>query len=259
LGGARADCGILTEEDIIGRTSAVNEDALRADLVRACKVLYEIGAVGRGLAGHLSARLDAERLLVKPRPTSWVSLTEDDIIVVDFEGKRLDGPNDDALEILEWPIHSQVYRARPDVSAVLHGHPVDSTILGALGIKIEPITRETAALAGKVVTYSSVLAARLIDTIQLGNETAQHLGDNSVVLVKYHGTVIAERSIGDICLTAGNLEIAAQTMLKVAAARPVPVLSPAQYAELLENQFPTTLDSKRAPERWRLLQSYHRS
>lgn len=71
------------------------ESGLREELVQPCKVLYAVKAAGDGLGGHLSARLDDERILIKPRPVSWRSLKPEDLIVIDFEDKRVDGSRRD--------------------------------------------------------------------------------------------------------------------------------------------------------------------
>ena len=55
------------------------EAALRDELVRACKVLYAVKAAGDGLGGHLSARLDKQRMLIKPRPVGWWRLKPEDL------------------------------------------------------------------------------------------------------------------------------------------------------------------------------------
>ena len=60
---------------------------------------------------HLSTRLADDRILIKSRPTTWKSLAPDDLIVVDYTGKRVDGPPSDGSDLMEWPIHTQVYRA----------------------------------------------------------------------------------------------------------------------------------------------------
>lgn len=127
-----------------------SETMLREELVRACKVLYAVKAAGGGLGGHLSARLDAQRILIKPRPVSWHRLGPDDLIVIDFEGKRLDGPAGGRFAVREWPIHAQIYAARPDVGCVLHAHPVASTLMGALGIAVEPLDQDCAAFADRL-------------------------------------------------------------------------------------------------------------
>ena len=92
------------------------ESALREGLVKACKVLYAVKAAGDGLGGHLSARLDEQRILIKPRPVSWQGLKPEDLIVIDFDGTRVDGPGGSAVR--EWPVHAQIYKTRPEVQCV---------------------------------------------------------------------------------------------------------------------------------------------
>ena len=65
---------------------------MRAELVKACRVLYAAGSAGDGLGGHLSACLDKERILIKPRPVSWSKLEPEDLIVIGFDGARVDCP-----------------------------------------------------------------------------------------------------------------------------------------------------------------------
>jgi len=68
------------------------ESDLRQDIVKACRFLYAAKVAGDGLGGHLSARLDDEKILIKPRPVSWRGLTPEDLIIIDFGGRRIDGP-----------------------------------------------------------------------------------------------------------------------------------------------------------------------
>ena len=122
------------------------ESALREGLVQACKVLYAVKAAGDGLGGHLSARLDEQRILIKPRPVGWWRLKPEDLIVIDFNGKRVDGPAGERSAVREWPIHAQIYAARPDVRCVLHAHPVASTLMATLEIAVEPLDQDCAVI-----------------------------------------------------------------------------------------------------------------
>ena len=124
------------------------EAELRAELVKACRVLYACGAAGDGLGGHVSARL-GERILIKPRPVSWWKLAPEDLIVLDFDGKRVDRPGE-ASSVKEWPIHARIYAARPDVGCVFHAHPAASTLMAALGITVEPLDQDCAALTDRL-------------------------------------------------------------------------------------------------------------
>ena len=96
-------------------------------------------------SGHLSARLDEQRILIKPRPVGWWRLKPENLIIIErFNGKRVDGPARDRSAVREWPIHAQIYRARQDVGCVLHAHPVASTLMASLNIEVEPLDQDCA-------------------------------------------------------------------------------------------------------------------
>src|SRR5438094_5912484 len=77
-------------------------------------------------SGHVSARIPGtDHVLIQPRDTSRATLTADDILVVDMSGKLLEGEGPPPSETA---LHLGVYRARPDIQAVCHGHPPMSTL-----------------------------------------------------------------------------------------------------------------------------------
>ncbi len=188
------------------------EAALRDGLVQACNVLYAVEAAGDGLGGHLSGRLDEHRILIKPRPVSWSGLKAEELIVIDFGGKRVDGAADGSTAVREWPIHAQIYVERPDVRCVLHAHPAASTLMAALDIAVEPLDQDCAAFVDRLPVLDNHAVS--ISTSALGNEVAQALGKNGALLLKNHGSVIAGKDIANVCVTAHRLEKVAETMLR---------------------------------------------
>ena len=77
-------------------------------------------------SGHVSARIPGtDRILILPRDASRAGVTPDDMLVIDLDGKVLDG---NRFPPTETAIHLGVYRARKDVQAVGHGHPPMSTL-----------------------------------------------------------------------------------------------------------------------------------
>src|SRR3970040_202661 len=77
-------------------------------------------------SGHVSARIPGtERILIQPRDTSRLALSAGDLLVVDLNGKVLEG---DLPAPAETALHTSVYRARPDANTVCHGHPPFSTL-----------------------------------------------------------------------------------------------------------------------------------
>ena len=238
-----------------------NETALRDDLVKGCKILYKCGVAS--FAGHLSTRLGDGRILIKPRPVTWKSVRSDDLIIIDSSGRRVDGPPSDGSDLMEWPIHTQLYQARPDVTWVLHAHPVQSTLMASLGIEVEPLTTECRGFAGRLPVYDNrdclLKHNAMIVTPEYGDDMARTLGTCRAMILKYHGVVVTGESVGEVCMTAHNLEIAARTMLQAAAARPLPVLDADQRDALAtaRARHGARLSAVTRVEQWEKLQDYY--
>jgi ribulose-5-phosphate 4-epimerase/fuculose-1-phosphate aldolase len=233
------------------------ESALREDLVQACKVLYAVKAAGDGLGGHLSGRLDEHRILIKPRPVSWSRLTPDDLIVIDYHGKRIDGAAGERSAVREWPIHTQIYAARPDVRCVLHAHPVASTLMAALGIVVEPLDQDCATFVSRLPVLDN--SAVSISTPELGDDVARALGNAGALLLKNHGSIVVGKDVASVCVTAHRLEKVAETMLRAASLRGLPVMSPEAQTAVLKSReaVDSALRGGLDQERWQMMQDYH--
>jgi len=232
------------------------ESSLREELVQACKVLYAVKAAGDGLGGHLSARLDENRILIKPRPVSWRGLKPEDLIVIDFNGKPVAGAEGERSAVREWPIHARAYAARPDVRCVLHAHPHASTLMAALGIGVEPLDQDCAAFAGKLPVLDN--GAVSIATPELGDEVARALGTRGAVLLKNHGSVVTGADIASVCVTAYRLEKVAETMLRAASLTKLPLMSPEKSAAILQAREAVEpgAGGKMNQERWQMMRDY---
>jgi len=228
-----------------------HETALREHLVKACRILYASGVAGDGLAGHVSARLGENRMLIKPRPVSWWKLAPDDLIVMDFQGLP------DHSSVREWPIHAQIYRARPDVTCVMHTHPDASTLMAALGIEVEPLNQDCAGFSGRLPVYDN--RAISISTPELGCQVARTLGNQRVVLLKNHGSVVTGASIPDLCVTAQRLERAAEMMLRAASIARLPVMSTETRSAILaaRTEAEGAMRQDTQKERWKMLEDYY--
>lgn len=233
------------------------ELAVREELVQACNVLFAVKAAGDGLGGHLSFRLDQKRMLIKPRPVSWRGLKPEDLIVIDFDGKRVDGPADERSAVREWPIHARVYAARPDVQCVLHAHPHASTLMAALGIEVEPLDQDCAAFAGRLPVLDN--GAVSIATPERGDEVARALGNRGALLLKNHGSVVAGADIASVCVTGYRLEKVAETMLRAASLTKLPVMPPEKSAAILQAREAVEpgAGGRMNQERWKMLRDYY--
>jgi ribulose-5-phosphate 4-epimerase/fuculose-1-phosphate aldolase len=198
-------------------------DEQRALVAQGCRVAAARGLVG-GILGHLSLRIDDERLLVRCRSDSdsGVAFTRSsDIRLVGFDGSpgapgELDGyrvPN-------ELPIHVETMRADPQHRAVAHLHPPAVVAADLAGIAIQPIYGSYdipgawLARRGVPVYERSVL----IRNAKLGKEMVAAMGDAPVVICRGHGITSTADTVEQAVLQAISLDALARMSLQVRAA-----------------------------------------
>lgn len=98
--------------------------------------------------GNLSARLGGGRFLVTPAGREKGSLRPEDLLVVDGEGRVLEGTGRPSTET---PMHLVCYRRRPDVHGVVHAHPPVATAFAASGASLDaPVMPEIVLTVGPV-------------------------------------------------------------------------------------------------------------
>ena len=150
--------------------------------------------------GHMSCRLPGtEHLLINSGKSVRSKLTAEDIIAIDLDGKPLEG---DVVPPMEFHLHSAVYRARPDVNAVAHTHPLWSTLFSSVGQAVEPVTMQ-AAVMGAVQTFDKTAS---INNRALAEELARALGPHRVITLRSHGAVTVGADIVEAFVLAIYLE-----------------------------------------------------
>jgi L-fuculose-phosphate aldolase len=136
----------------------------------------------------------------------------DDFLLIDFNGKILEshGPCHS-----EWPIHTEIMKARPDVSVVGHTHAYYSVLFSAAEQELAALNHEGANLIGRLAHFRET--AGLINTVALGRALAVSLGPMAVVLMKNHGITFVGGSIEDATLFGLFMERACRAQIEIAA------------------------------------------
>jgi L-fuculose-phosphate aldolase len=115
---------------------------------------------------------------------------------------------------LEAVLHTEVYKRRPDVRCVVHGHPPYATAFSATDARFEFLTHDAVLFIDGLSTYNGV-PDLIIDAAQ-GEDVARALGAGSALLLRNHGVLVAERSVAWATLTGVLLEKSVQ-MQSIAA------------------------------------------
>jgi len=156
--------------------------AQQSGLAEAIRILTRSGLIDH--SGHGSVRRDARTFDINSGASIRATVTDADIVAIDLDGQLVEGA---ARPPLEFPIHAAIYRARPDVGAIMHTHPRWSTLLTMVGAPYRPVFGQ-GALLGDVPVFDSPLS---VNTVARGEELAAALGGGQAVLLKSHGAVIA--------------------------------------------------------------------
>jgi ribulose-5-phosphate 4-epimerase/fuculose-1-phosphate aldolase len=179
----------------------MNGDALKQQLVDAIRMLAHAEIVDH--SGHGSVRRDGASFYINTGASVRSSLTVDDIVAVDFDGALVEGS---ARPPLEFHIHSEIYRRRRDVNAVLHTHPRWSTLLTIVGVRYQPVSGQ-GVLLGDIPLLDSPMS---VNTKSMGEKLAATLATGPAVLLKSHGAVIVGADIVECFALAAYLEENAQ-------------------------------------------------
>ncbi len=154
-------------------------------------------------SGHGSARRDRGTFYINSGASVRATLTVEDIVAIDLDGALVEGT---AKPPLEFHLHSEIYRARAEVQAILHTHPRWSTLLTMVGTPYRPVFAQ-GALLGDVPVLDTPLS---INTPAMGQTVAATLGEGSAALLKSHGAVIVGASVIECFALAAYLEENAQ-------------------------------------------------
>ena len=150
--------------------------------------------------GHMSCRVPgAAHVLINSGRSVRSALAAEDIIAIDLDGKPVDT---DVVPPMEFHIHTEIYRRRPDVNAVAHTHPLWSTLFSMAGERVQPVTMQ-AAVMGPIQFFDKTAS---INRKPLGEELALALGAHRVVMLKSHGAVVAGADITEAFALAIYLE-----------------------------------------------------
>ena len=178
-------------------------------------------AAGRELArsgltvetwGNLSLRDGAGRICITPSGMAYDTCAPEDLVVLTPEGEVAEGTRRPSTER---ELHLAIYRARPDVGAVVHTHAIYSTVFAALGREIPLFLDEAAQTLGAPV---AVCPYALPGSRALAEAAVQALGaEGNACLLRAHGAVCVGATMEKALRTARVLEMTAEIYWRVLA------------------------------------------
>jgi 3,4-dihydroxyphthalate decarboxylase len=211
----------------------------RRRIAEACRVLAARG-LSDGILGHISERVDDRTLLVRcrgPRERGLAWTEPADVRLVDLDGAAA-APGELAGGYAppnELPLHTEVLRARPDVTAVVHAHPPAVVAADLAGIALRPIVGAYDIPGAKLAAGGIPVYPRgvLVRDRRLAAGMVAALGDRPLVLLRGHGLTSTGRGVPEAVLRAVSADRIARLSLAVRqAGGTLTDLPPEDLAEL---------------------------
>jgi len=186
-------------------------DDPRARVIAAACAMLERGLVA-GSSGNVSLHV-GDVMHITPAGVPYRNLCVDDVVTLGLEGDVKLG---NGTPSSEWRAHLAIYRARPDVRAVVHAHPIHATAWSCLGVALDTATEDQRRVLGGPVVVASgppvhpLPAASVVDA----------LGARAAALLPRHGTVAVGADEHEALAVTEVLEREAQIALLLSASMP---------------------------------------
>ncbi len=158
-----------------------------------------------GYSGNFSARFE-DKILITSSGSSNGYLSEDELVLIDFNGNLVDGNKKPSSEKM---LHVEFYKQRPDVNYIIHVHAPYLSSFACCHIPLdEPIMAENVFYFGEIPLAEYGLPS----SMDLVEKTAKYFKDYDAVLMANHGFIVGDKTIKDAFLKLELAESYAQVV-----------------------------------------------
>jgi HCOMODA/2-hydroxy-3-carboxy-muconic semialdehyde decarboxylase len=218
---------MVNQQSNLSPAVADADPAMIDDLVAANRILFDQGVVDG--FGHVSVRHDKDHVrFLLARSMAPGLVTAADLMGFDLDGNPLGG--DGRTPYVERFIHGELYRARPDVAAVVHSHSPSVIPFGVVnGVPLRAIFHMGSFIGNSTPIFEIRSIAPASDMLvrdrKLGAALAKSLGGGTVVLMRGHGSTTVGSSLRQVVFRAVYAEVNARLQMKALRLGPITYLS----------------------------------
>ena len=203
------------------------ETRLRLDVAATTLMLNKLGILE--YSGHISARLpNEEAFLIQPGAKSRAEVQPEDLLVCDYTGAIIrGGPGKPPSEVY---LHSEIYRARPDVTSVAHFHNDTATAFTFVhDVTLVPFKIHAVRWASGIPTHPD---PGHIDNRELGRAIVRTLGPHHALQIRAHGQIITAESPRGVFVDSVHFVENAEAAYRAAALGKLNPLTPEEIESI---------------------------
>ena len=175
----------------------MSEHELREAIIATALKMNALG-INQGKAGNVSAR-HGEGYLVTPSGLPYEETHAEDIVRMDLQGTA----QGQRTPSSEWRFHQDIYRARPEVNAIVHTHSPYATPLACMGLEIPAFHYMVAVAGGKNIRCAPYAT---FGTQALSDNAVAALTGRKACLLAQHGMIAVSTSLKSALALAVEVE-----------------------------------------------------
>jgi L-fuculose-phosphate aldolase len=170
---------------------------LRSALLHTSRRMVELG-LNRGTAGNASVRCGSD-IIITPSAVPVAEMSEQDMVLLDAGGKVLQGRKPSS----EWRFHCDIFKARPEIGAVLHMHSTFATTIACLGKDVPAVHYHIAIAGGDSIRCTPYT---IFGEQNLSDLALDALRDRKACLLGNHGMIALGKDLNDALFVAQEVE-----------------------------------------------------
>lgn len=177
--------------------------ATRLSIIEACREMSAAG-INQGTSGNISVRT-AEGLLLTPSAVPYDTMRPEDIVAMKWDGSWT--APDGRVPSSEWRFHLDILKAKPEVGAVVHAHPIFCTIIAIMNRSIPAIHYMVAAAGGNDIPCAPYAQ---YGTAELSEAALVALRHRRACLLAHHGLIAIGPDLRKAMWLAVEVEVLAR-------------------------------------------------
>ncbi|MEM5581486.1 class II aldolase/adducin family protein [Roseibium sp. AS2] len=179
---------------------------LRQAIIDACRDMNCRG-INQGTSGNISARA-GDRMIITPSGVAYDRMTPDMLVSLPLDGKG--APEGPLPPSTEWQFHLALLRAKPEMNAIVHAHPVHCTALSINREEIPACHYMIALFGGNTVPLAGYA---LFGSEELADNVVAAMRDRHGCLMANHGAVVAGETLDKGLWRLEELEVLARAYI----------------------------------------------
>jgi len=182
-------------------------EKIKKEIIQGGLRLLKEGLVARTW-GNISIRVDESYMLITPSGRTYETLTESDIVLVNYHTSKHEG---EIKPSSEKELHCEIYRTRPKIKAVIHTHQMNASTVATARREVPPILDDMTQIIGPTVR---VAPYALPSTKKITKKTVKALKGRNAALMANHGAVCVGRDLDEAFVVCQVLEKACKAFIE---------------------------------------------